>query len=65
MSHGSSPAAWTAVVISLIGITVASISLVPEPHWTVFIVGCVLAVAGAPIGKILSAAGFGVDGKGH
>jgi len=61
MSHGSSPAAWSAVIISLVGITIGALSTIPTPHWPLFTVGCVLAVAGGPLGKILAVAGLGVD----
>ena len=65
MSHGSSPAAWTAVLLALAGVTIGGIGLVPEPNWIVFTIGCVLSVAAAPVGKIMASAGYGVDGKGH
>ncbi len=61
MSHGSSPASWTAVLVCLVGFTVGGIGLIPEPNWIVFTIGCVLAVAAAPIGLIMSAAGLGMD----
>ena len=61
MSHGSSPASWTAVLVCLVGFTVGGIGLIPEPNWIVFTIGCVLAVAAGPIGLIMSAAGLGMD----
>lgn len=61
MSHGSSPAAWTAVIVSLVGFTVGGIALIPSPNWTLFGIGVVLAVGAAPLGKILAMAGLGVD----
>lgn len=61
MSHGSSPAAWTAVLVSLAGFLVGGIGLIPEPNWIVFTIGCVLAVGALPLGKILSVAGFGAS----
>ncbi|WP_293784477.1 HGxxPAAW family protein [uncultured Aeromicrobium sp.] len=61
MSHGSSPAAWTAVIVSLVGFTVGCIALIPSPNWTLFTIGCVLAVGALPLGKILSMAGFGAE----
>ncbi|MFT4299850.1 MAG: HGxxPAAW family protein [Aeromicrobium sp.] len=60
MSHGSSPAAWTAVLLALVGIAIGGIGLIPEPNWIVFTVGCVLAVLAAPVGKIMAVAGLGV-----
>lgn len=61
MSHGSSPAAWSAVIVSLVGVTIGAVSMVPSPNWPLFIIGCVLAVGGGPLGKILSMAGLGID----
>lgn len=61
MSHGSSPAAWTAVLLALLGITIGGIALIPEPHWVLFTIGTVIALAAAPVGKIMSVSGFGVD----
>ncbi|MBC9225407.1 hypothetical protein GL325_03635 [Aeromicrobium sp. 636] len=66
MSHGSSPAAWTAVLVSLAGFLVGGIGLIPEPNWVVFTIGVVLAVGALPLGKVMSLAGFGSDRvKGH
>ena len=57
--HGSSPAAWTAVLLALAGFTVGGIALIPNPHWIWFTVGCVLALIAGPVGLIMSAAGLG------
>lgn len=65
MSHGSSPAAWTAVILSLVGITVGGVALIPTPNWTLFIIGCVLVVASGPVGMVMSSAGLGVDRESH
>lgn len=59
--HGSSPAAWTAVIMCLAGITVGGVALIPDPNWLWFTIGCVLAVAAGPVGWIMAAAGLGVD----
>lgn len=61
MSHGSSTASWTAVLLALAGITLGGIALIPDPNWTLFVVGCALALVALPVGKILSVAGFGID----
>lgn len=61
MSHGNSPAAWTAVLVCLVGFTVGAIGLIPDPNWVVFTIGVVLTLVAAPIGKIMSAAGLGID----
>ncbi|MFI5426017.1 HGxxPAAW family protein [Aeromicrobium sp. UC242_57] len=59
--HGSSPAAWTAVIMCLVGITIGGVALIPDPNWLLFIIGSVLAVAAGPVGWIMAAAGLGVD----
>lgn len=61
MSHGSSPAAWTAVLVALVGFTVGGLGLIPEPHWTIFIIGAVLVLLSVFIGPVLAAAGLGVQ----
>ena len=63
--HGSSPAAWTAVLLALAGILVGGIALIPEPNWTVFTVGVVLALASGIVGKVMAAAGLGVGDDHH
>lgn len=58
-SHGSTPAAWTAVVIALVGFTVGGIGLVLGPHWPTFWVGCGLLPLSLVVGKVMAAAGLG------
>ncbi len=66
MSHGSSPAAWTAVLVSLAGFLIGGIALIPDPNWVLFTIGVVLVLAALPIGKFMAVAGYGVDrAKGH
>ncbi len=62
ISHGSSPAAWTAVGLVALGSLIMCIAVVVTTVW-LFVVGAVVAVAGAGAGKLLSAMGFGVSGK--
>ena len=52
-------------MVCLIGITVGGIALIPTPNWTLFIIGCVLAVGAAPLGKIMASAGLGIDKDNH
>lgn len=61
MSHGSSKAAWTAVLVALVGITVGGVAMIPTPNWIVFTIGCVIALAAGPIALVMSAAGLGGD----
>lgn len=59
--HGSSPAAWTAVVIMLIGFAIATASLFLNVVPLVW-VGVVVVAVGLVAGAVLKAAGFGVGG---
>ena len=59
--HGSSPAAWTAVVIMLIGFTIATAALFLDVIPLVW-VGAVIVPVGLVIGGIMKAAGLGVGG---
>ncbi|MEO6470462.1 MAG: HGxxPAAW family protein [Aeromicrobium sp.] len=65
MSHGSSPAAWTAVLVCLAGITLAGVALVPNPHWVLFTVGCAVTLFAGVIGRVMASAGLGVDRSSH
>ena len=57
-SHGHSTAAWTAVVVILVGALVMALSVVfPSVLW--FVVGAVVVVLGMAAGKILAMAGYG------
>ena len=59
--HGSSPAAWTAVLVALVGITVGGIALIPTPNWIVFWIGVVISLASLVVGRVMSAAGMGAS----
>jgi len=59
--HGSSPAAWTAVVIMLIGIALATAALFLDAYALCW-VGGVIVVVGLVVGGVMKAAGFGVGG---
>ncbi|MEV7396137.1 HGxxPAAW family protein [Aeromicrobium sp. NPDC092404] len=63
--HGSSPAAWTAVLLCLAGITIGGVALIPDPHWVWFTVGCVVTLLSGLVGLGMAAAGFGVDRAEH
>jgi len=65
MAHGSSPAAWSAVLLCLAGMTLAGVSLIPTPNWTLFWIGiAVIAISGI-VGHVMASAGLGVDRSGH
>jgi hypothetical protein len=67
--HGHSPAAWTAVVVMLLGVTAGTIAFcLDQPVFVWVSVGIV--VIGFLLGMILAKAGYGVNGpkytpKGH
>lgn len=59
--HGDSPAAWTAVIVMLIGIAAGTVAFFLQQAWLVWV--CVgVVVVGALLGWILAKAGYGVKG---
>ncbi|MCM6760873.1 hypothetical protein NB037_00430 [Rathayibacter sp. ZW T2_19] len=61
-SHGHSPAAWTAVVIMLVGFTIGTIAFwfdVPLVVW----LSAGLVVVGLLVGMGMARAGYGVNGS--
>lgn len=59
--HGDSPAAWTAVVVMLIGIGAGTVAFFLHQAWLVWVCAGVV-VLGALLGWILAKAGYGVKG---
>ncbi|GAA1124353.1 MULTISPECIES: HGxxPAAW family protein [Microbacterium] len=67
--HGHSPAAWTAVIIMLLGFTLATVAFCFEQPALVW-ASVVIIPIGALVGWIMAKAGYGVKGpkyqpKGH
>ncbi len=62
--HGNTPAAWTGVMIILLGFTVGGIGMVID-NWTMFWVGVALVPAGAIVGKIMAMMGMGAEPASH
>ena len=62
--HGNTPAAWTGVMIILVGFVVGGIGMVID-NWTMFWVGVALVPAGAIVGKIMSMMGMGAEPASH
>lgn len=59
--HGDSPAAWTAVVVMLLGIAAGAVFFFMHNHVMVWV--CVGVVAfGIILGWIMARAGYGVNG---
>ena len=59
--HGSSPAAWTAVLVALVGITVGGIALIPTPNGVLVWIGVVISLGSLVVGRVMSAAGMGAS----
>ena len=56
--HGNSPAAWTGVLVSLIGFLVGSVGLMLNPiNFVVMWVGIVLAAAGLGVFSVMAKLG--------
>jgi len=60
--HGSTPAAWTAVIIIMIASVVSTLGIVIG-QWPVFWAGIVLVAVGGIAGKIMQKMGYGKGGK--
>jgi hypothetical protein len=57
-NEGSSPAAWTAVSIIFLGFVIGGVAI-PLKSLPMVIVGGVVVVAGAVVGKVMQVMGFG------
>jgi hypothetical protein len=58
--HGNTPAAWTGVMIILVGFVVGGIGMVID-QWVLFWVGVALVPVGAVVGKIMQKMGLGAE----
>ncbi len=58
--HGNTPAAWTGVLIILVGFVVGGLALVIG-SWPRVWVGVVIAVVGPIVGKIMQKLGMGAE----
>jgi hypothetical protein len=56
--HGSTPAAWTTVVIIIVAFIVSTLSLVLG-NWPLFWVGVGLVFLGGVVGKVMAMMGLG------
>jgi hypothetical protein len=56
--HGSTPAAWTGVILALLGFLTGGIGLIVG-SWLVFWIGAGLLVAAVVVGKLMQVAGLG------
>ncbi|BCW44647.1 HGxxPAAW family protein [Arthrobacter sp. StoSoilB5] len=62
IGHGNSPAAWTCVIVMLVGALISSIAFVIAST-LIFIGGVVVMVAGLIVGWAMRKAGYGVGGS--
>ncbi|QJU53589.1 DUF6704 family protein [Herbiconiux sp. KACC 21604] len=62
LGEGHSVAAWTAVVVSLIGIAIGTVAFFFDIQWLVW-ASAGLTVFGFILGFALSKAGYGVNGS--
>ena len=62
--HGNTPAAWTGVMIILLGSTVAGIGMVVGSV-PMFWIGVALVPVGVIVGKVMARMGLGVEPAGH
>ena len=58
--HGNTPAAWTGVVIILVGFAIGGIGLVVS-SWLLFWIGVILWPVGAIVGKVMQRMGLGAE----
>ena len=58
-NHGNTPAAWTAVIVALVGFVVGGFGLMLSPiSMVLFWVGAVIVVAAAPVFVAMDRAGL-------
>lgn len=62
--HGGTPAAWTAVILMMIGVVIGGVAILVN-SWPLFWVGGAgLVVVGAIVGKVMGLMGYGQP-RGH
>jgi hypothetical protein len=65
-NHGSTPAAWVAVLLALVAFVVGGVALVfTPPNWVMFWVAVALLPLSLVVGKVMSAMGLGADYERH
>lgn len=62
LGHGNSPAAWTAVIVMVIGLSIGTLFLFLENITMVWVGAGVLAL-GMLLGLVMKAVGYGVNGS--
>jgi fatty acid desaturase len=56
--HGSTPAAWTTVIIVIVAFTVSTLALILG-NWPLFWFGAGLVILGGVVGKVMAMMGLG------
>jgi hypothetical protein len=56
--HGHTPAAWTAVIIMIVGFLVGAVGVILATPWVSF-VGVGIVVVGVVVGKVMQTMGYG------
>ena len=60
--HGNTPAAWTAVVVALLGLAVSSVGLMLSPlNWVTFWIGMAVVVVSGFVFVIMAKMGYNVE----
>lgn len=62
--HGNTPAAWTAVLIVLVGFVVGGLGLVVD-SMVMFWIGVALAPIGGIVGMVMAKMGLGAEPVSH
>lgn len=58
-NHGNTPAAWTAVVVALVGFVVGGVGLMLDPvSWLVFYVGVAIVLGSAVLFAVMARMGL-------
>jgi len=64
-SHGNTPAAWSAVVVGLLGFLIGSVGLILSPvSWVIFWVGVVVTLIGGVVFAVMAKMGYHTE-SGH
>ena len=65
-NHGNTPAAWTAVVVALVGFVVGGVGLMLSPiSYPVFWVGCAVVVAAGLLFVVMAKMGLNGSQSSH
>jgi hypothetical protein len=64
-SHGNTPAAWSAVVVGLLGFLIGSVGMILDPvNWVIFWIGVVVTLAAVVVFGVMAKMGYHTE-SGH